>query len=836
MPESLLNRRIDREIKARKAAERILEEKALEVHYKNLELQRLNQELENKVLDRTKQLEESKKAYKGLVEKAGDIIFNLDSEGRFIYVNPVTERVLGLRIDEILGKHFSEFVHTDHQKFVVDFYLNNIEGKQKTSYLEFPVVSKGGKSIWLGQKADLTFNNDGTLEKVTAVARDITEKREAQERIRKSEEKYRGLIENMELGLMEIDSNGKVARAYDWFCDMTGYSESELLGKDPLEVLVREEDIPVMQMQEANRKSRQAGIYEIEIRKKDGNWIWVLISGAPILNESGDVVGSMGIHYDITERKNLERDLRQARDEAERARLAEKEFLAQMSHEIRTPLNAVIGMANLLITTELNEYQSGYVQDIKYAADVLHGLISDVLDLSKIEAGQLELSESLVNVHQSVAMLSRTLEYRAKEKGNKLTFKVDPDVPQLLLADRNIINQVLINLVGNSIKFTKDKSIHIDLKAEISDDNICNLLFSVKDEGIGIAEDKLETVFEKFKQAEGRKTHKEYGGTGLGLPICKHLIELHGGNIWIESELGKGTQFFFNIRTMIPEGSAKGEVLLPEINENEIIDISQLHFLVVEDTFLNQKYIQGLLKRWNAKWVLAENGKIGVEKSKEQTFDLILMDMQMPEMDGYQATRAIRGDDNNPNQNVPIVALTASALIDEKNKALSAGMNDHLSKPFTPDQLETVVQRWASNSASGKVVLKDIKLFESIEVPESLDQEFLIDFYDGDLDYAHHMATVFRDSLSDEISQAIVFLKEKRSEEWIRWLHSLSPMLSMVGATSLSSEFKRLELDCKKESNQNIWERNDFDALLLELNKTGKAVQQWIDNIEKVIS
>lgn len=834
MPESLLNRRIDREIKARKAAERILEEKALEVHYKNLELQRLNQELENKVLDRTKQLEESKKAYKGLVEKAGDIIFNLDSEGRFIYVNPVTERVLGLPIDEILGKHFSEFVHTDHQKFVVDFYLNTIEGKQKTSYLEFPVVSKGGKSIWLGQKADLTFNNDGTLEKVTAVARDITEKREAQERIRKSEEKYRGLIENMELGLMEIDSNGKVARAYDWFCDMTGYSESELLGKDPLEVLVREEDIPVMQ--EANRKSRQAGIYEIEIRKKDGNWIWVLISGAPILNESGDVVGSMGIHYDITERKNLERDLRQARDEAERARLAEKEFLAQMSHEIRTPLNAVIGMANLLITTELNEDQSGYVQDIKYAADVLHGLISDVLDLSKIEAGQLELSESLVNVHQSVAMLSRTLEYRAKEKGNKLTFKVDPDVPQLLLADRNIINQVLINLVGNSIKFTKDKSIHIDLKAEISDDNICNLLFSVKDEGIGIAEDKLETVFEKFKQAEGRKTHKEYGGTGLGLPICKHLIELHGGNIWIESELGKGTQFFFNIRTMIPEGSAKGEVLLPEINENEIIDISQLHFLVVEDTFLNQKYIQGLLKRWNAKWVLAENGKIGVEKSKEQTFDLILMDMQMPEMDGYQATRAIRGDDNNPNQNVPIVALTASALIDEKNKALSAGMNDHLSKPFTPDQLETVVQRWASNSASGKVVLKDIKLFESIEVPESLDQEFLIDFYDGDLDYAHHMATVFRDSLSDEISQAIVFLKEKRSEEWIRWLHSLSPMLSMVGATSLSSEFKRLELDCKKESNQDIWERNDFDALLLELNKTGKAVQQWIDNIEKVIS
>lgn len=829
-----LNRRIRREVQARKAAERILEEKALELHYKNVELQKLNQELEVVVERRTQELQESQKAYKSLVETAGDVIYNLDKNGCFSYVNPVAEKILDISIDNILGKHFSELVHPDYRYRIVQHYADMVNSQRTFDYLEFPGIQSKEKILWLGQRVDITYTKNGELDKVTAIARDITEIRDVQERIRKSEEKYRGLIENMELGLMEVDVDGKITRAYDWFCDMLGYEESELLGKDPMEMFIRDEDVAFMRLQESQRYSGNTGVYELEMQKKDGSWIWVLISGAPILDEHGETVGSMGVHYDITKRKNLESQLRKARDEAERARQAEKEFLAQMSHEIRTPLNAVIGMANLLSTTELSEEQSSYVQDIKYAADVLHGLISDVLDLSKIEAGQMELAESLVNVHQSIAMLSRALEYRAKEKGNTLSFYVDNQVPQLLLADRNIINQVLLNLVGNSIKFTKDAGIHISLRSELESDEICILHFKVRDEGIGIAKDKLGTVFEKFKQAEGSKTHKEYGGTGLGLPICKQLIELHGGEISVDSDLGEGTTFTFSMRTTLPANAdIQTEKELNEAQAKGVKNLAEISFLVAEDTFMNQKYIQGLLNKWKSKWKLAKNGKEAVEMSLNEKFDIILMDMQMPEMNGYQAAEAIRRSSENPNYKTPIVALTASALVDEKKKAISAGMNDHLTKPFTPDQLQTTVMKLSGLSEEGDGS-GPLTVLEDVEVPEGLDKEYLVDFYDGDAEYAHHMSGAFLKNVDKEIATAKEMSSSQDAKQMAGWLHSISPMLSMVGAIDLADEARAFENSLKKEGwsdSVEEWTK----GLPLDIEKTADAVRNLNKSLEKLI-
>lgn len=826
MEPSVLDRRLQREIRARKEAERILELKALELHYKNQELLRLNEELELKVHERTQQLAESQKAYKSLVEQAGDVIFNLDAYGVFTYINPVAERVLGIPVDAILGQHFGDMVLPEYRQQVVKFYTDMVMNGETNSYLEFPTMAANREIVWLGQQVDISYHADGRLEKVTAVARDITEIRRVQERIRKSEEKYRGLIENMELGLMEIDHEGKIARAYEWFCDMTGYQESELIGKDPLAVFVRPEDVPFMQQQEANRSKGQAGIYELQIRKKNGEWIWVLISGAPIYDENGRVVGSMGIHYDITKRKNLEAELRLAKDEAERARQAEKEFLAQMSHEIRTPLNAVIGMANLLSTTELNEEQSSYVQDVKYAADVLHGLISDVLDLSKIEAGKLELSESLVNIHESVAMMSRTLEYRAKEKGNKLTFHVDQNVPHSLLADRNIINQILLNLVGNSIKFTKNGNIHIQLKAERLEGDHCELHFEVSDTGIGIAPDKIDSVFEKFKQAEGRQTHKEYGGTGLGLPICKQLIELHGGQISLESELGKGSRFIFSIFCKVSHEIAPS---LQREGDEKPIDISSLHFLIAEDTYLNQKYVKGLLHRWGASWVLTENGHEAVLASQKERFDVILMDMQMPEMDGYEATRAIRADANNPNQNSPIIALTASALIDEKQKALDAGMNDHLTKPFTPDQMTSMLQRWVRMEERANDRREN--LLASLDLPPELDKEYLNDFYEGDIEYALHMAKSFLKGLEREYAHCTLMQQSKDLNELAAWIHKLTPMLLMIGATALADQVRELE-KAIKSGTLSQWDENTCEPIFANF----KNLKPTVENYQKTLA
>ena len=300
----------------------------------------------------------------------------------------------------------------------------------------------------------------------------------------------------------------------------------------------------------------------------------------------------MGIHYDISVQKKLEADLIRAKEEADDARQAEKEFLAQMSHEIRTPLNAVIGMANLLSDTHLNSEQETYVQDVKHAADVLHGLISDILDLSKIEAGQMEVAPSLVNIHQTVFMMCRTMRVKAEENGNQLNYFIDEKVPQTIRLDRNILNQVLLNLIGNSIKFTRNGTIALHIDAETADNGECLLKAKIIDTGIGIPESKLPEIFEKFKQAEGRNTHKRYGGTGLGLPICKKLVELHGGSIQVESEKEKGSTFLFELKAQLADKDSTGQLNATDGTSGASVDFGKLKFLIVEDTFMNQRYIQ----------------------------------------------------------------------------------------------------------------------------------------------------------------------------------------------------------------------------------------------------
>ena len=824
----LLNRRIQREILARKTAERILEQKALELHKNNVELQSLNRELEDKVRQRTEELERSQKAYKGLVESASDVIYNLDEKGRFTYVNPAGEKILGIPVQSLLGKHFSEFLHPDKREEIIRLNELTIRAKKEQTYLEFPVTSLAGRTTWLGQKLNVQYDREGRLVHITGVARDITEIRNIQERIRKSEEKYRGLIENMELGLLEVDTDDKIVRAYDGFCQMMGYDQRELIGKNPKSLFLDQEDANFMEQQDADRKKGMPNVYEVRMKHKQGHKIWMLISGAPVMNDSGVVTGSMGIHYDISPQKKLEADLIRAKEEADEARQAEKEFLAQMSHEIRTPLNAVIGMANLLSDTRLNPEQETYVQDVKHAADVLHGLISDILDLSKIEAGQMELAPSLVNIHQTVVMMCRTMKVKAEENSNQLEYFIGEKVPQLLRLDRNILNQVLLNLIGNAIKFTHNGKIALYLDAQTGEDGECWLQAKIEDTGIGIPEKKLPEIFEKFKQAEGRDTHKNYGGTGLGLPICKKLVELHGGSINVESETGKGSTFRFELKAQMADGDGGGQLSTEAGSSGVAVDLTQLKFLIVEDTFMNQRYIQSILKRWSSDSELANNGKEAVVLSEKEKFDLILMDMQMPVMDGYEATRIIRADKTNPNHRVPIIALTASALLDDRRKALAAGMDEHLTKPFTPDQLKAAIQ----------IQLSRKNINESSErIPLSLPfrvsrvkKEHIELYFGGDMDYAKEMVHEFLKSLPSERENLGRLTRAKEPSAFANLLHSMYPVIAMLGAPELSKEIKtkQLELNGSGWTDELLVWSEQLDTALSDL---GNELEKWIEGL-----
>lgn len=522
---------------------------------------------------------------------------------------------------------------------------------------------------------------------------DITEQYNARELMRKSEEKYRGIMNNMELGLLEVDNDQIIIRAYDSFCQMLGYSQEEMLGKCAPDLFLPEEFENILNHEQEERKIGNVSSYELRLRKKDGSSLWVIVSGIPIFGDDGEVVGSMGIHYDITERKLLEEELQQAKLIAENARQSEKQFLANMSHEIRTPLNAIIGMTHLLFDTRPDKQQYEYLDILKSSADFLLILISDLLDMAKIEAGKLEVHNHPFDLVGLLRTTQRLFQIKTEGRSVELNLMIDGQITGYYVGDDLLLNQILLNLIGNAEKFTENGSIDIIVKRKKQDDEFDWIEFRIEDTGIGIPADKMEMIFQKFKQINSHG-HK-YKGTGLGLAITKQLVEIQGGTISVNSRVGFGSKFTF----MLPYKKSETEVL-PTTHDIQIApkDLKGSRILVAEDNIMNQKYISSLLTKWEIDFVIVSDGKKAIKQAKKQFFDLILMDIQMPVMDGYEASITIRNT-SCLNQKTPIVALTASAMIDQKSKAMSAGMNDFVTKPFAPNNLLSILQQYINTSS-----------------------------------------------------------------------------------------------------------------------------------------
>jgi PAS domain S-box-containing protein len=419
---------------------------------------------------------------------------------------------------------------------------------------------------------------------------DITEQYNDRELTRKSEEKYRGIMNNMELGLLEVDNNQIIIRAYDSFCQMTGYTKEELVGESAPELLSYHDFDKVLSQNKSKRKKGSASSYELQLKKKDGNQLWVIISDAPIFGDDGEVVGSVGIHYDITERKLLEQELEKAKSIAEQARQSEKQFLANMSHEIRTPLNAIIGMTHLLFDTRPNKQQYDYLDILKTSADFLLTLISDLLDMAKIEAGKVEVQNQPFDLGGLLRTTQRLFQIKIQNRPIEINLMIDGRITGIYVGDDLILNQILLNLIGNAEKFTEKGSIDITVKQKKQDEVFDWIEFKIEDTGSGIPEEKVDLIFQKFKQVntQGHK-HK---GTGLGLAITKQLVEVQGGVISVDSEEGVGSTFTF----MLPYKKSETEVL-PKIHEIQIApkNLKGSWILVAEDNIMNQKYISSLL-------------------------------------------------------------------------------------------------------------------------------------------------------------------------------------------------------------------------------------------------
>lgn len=554
------------------------------------------------------------------------------------------------------------------------------------SIIMIPIVSQGQLQGVIGfdffQLCDQFSEKEETLLYLfSQMLINIQDRFKWERQLKWQEEKFRNIIFNMNLGLVEVDDEDKVLFANQSFCDMSGFSLIELTGKKVPELLSYCQKLDNSDLLSSGNEYHQPGNQEVQGWDKEGKERWWLISEAPNYNDKGKKTGAIHIHLDISQQKSLERKLAKAKTFAEQAAHAKELFLANMSHEIRTPLNGIIGMVRLLSKEELSPSQKYYVESSSSAAKHLLAILNNILDMAKIDLGELTLEESPFSVSQMVQDLSKMLLPQAKNSDIELNTDIDPNLHHRLIGDEARIRQILINLVSNSIKFTEEGSINIKVWPTETNEIHQTIMFEITDTGIGISDEFVESIFDKFSQ-EHNKRSKKFTGTGLGMTISRDLALLMNSDIQIKSKKGEGTQFSFGLKLPLADDSET--INPPTSQENAKEEFETKTILIVEDNEMSRFIAHQSISSLGCQVLEATNGKEAIQKAKSNPVDLVLMDIRMPVMDGLNATKVMR---QKMKFEQPILALTANVFQEDINSYLEAGMDDYLTKPFEEGEL-----------------------------------------------------------------------------------------------------------------------------------------------------
>ena len=508
-----------------------------------------------------------------------------------------------------------------------------------------------------------------------------------------SEALYSSLVESIPMHMVRKDKSRRIVFANQLYCDAMGLSLDDLIGKVDEDLFPPE--LADKYCRDDNRVIESGtGFRDIEEYKDDrGHRTFFEVYKGPVHDARGELSGIQIMFWDVTKIKRAEEHAREAQEIAENANRAKSEFLANMSHEIRTPMNGVIGMTELLLSSKTTDEQRDQLMMVKRSAQSLLRILNDILDFSKIEARKLDLDQHAFGLRDCIEQTVHSLESRAQSKGLKLLYHFESDLPDAIVGDSGRLAQIIVNLVGNAIKFTDHGKVDVNVSCEsIQDDSVC-LCFCVRDTGIGIPENHQERIFESFRQADSSTT-KRFGGTGLGLSISSQLVQMMGGRIWVESEVGQGTRFRFTANFRI----ADQQVSQSPSPTSSGSQVRKLKILLAEDGLVNQMVAIGLLEQDGHDVVLASDGVEAVAAHKQNDFDLVLMDIQMPNMDGHEATKMIRQREQDSSRRTPIVAMTASAMKGDEERCIESGMDDYIAKPFDPEKLFNVLAKCTSEN------------------------------------------------------------------------------------------------------------------------------------------
>jgi PAS domain S-box-containing protein len=712
------------------------------------------------------------------------------------------------------------YIHPADKGYVQETLQNIIKSHSSSSFY-YRIVRNDDVIRTLYSRGEVMLNDNGEAEKIVGTGQDVTERIQEEEM-----EKLAVAATKSYNSVVIADKHGLIEWVNEGFTKLTGYTLAEVKG-------THGEDL---------RKGAKTGISEgtdyfkeVTVKKlpityenknytKDGKEHWTITTLTPVLDKDGEVARIIAIDSDISERKEVEEDLVRAnkiaehslmkgtkalnelinaKRELEESMRVKEQFLANMSHEIRTPMNAIVGFTDLLLKTALNDDQRQYIDAIKLSGENLLVILNDILDFSKMQAGKISFEQVQFRLSQVMSICSELMLHKSVEKGTKLSISISKNIPDRLIGDPTRLTQILLNLIGNAIKFTDKGEVKatVELVSETGEE--VEIKFSVIDTGIGIPADKLTYIFDAFTQATNDTTRK-YGGTGLGLAIVKQLVELYHGHISVTSKVNEGSIFCFTLKFSKDLSPEKFDV--PEKKESNLPGLATgLRILLVEDNLLNQVLAKKVLTDWNWNVEVAENGLVAVEKVLNNTYDIVLMDIQLPEMDGYEATRQIRSTLPAPRCNTPIMAMTAHAISSEEEKCIAAGMDGYISKPFNQktlyNKIISIVKPHFTNGNGVKIngIPKPQPVMS--EMQKHIDLSYLRQLSNGDSKFIHEMLTLFMDQTPDMLARINKYMELKDWKSLGSAAHKMKPSIMFIGLKEIEADLRLVEDYASNELN-----------------------------------